>query len=519
MSEKSNTTVPTNDPDFRSSETERGDKHTSDLDSDSANNIKGYLGTQKIRTKLIIVIGAVVVAMISILSFIMMANGKRILDDRMKDICNLAIRNLSESIKHDLLLYYHDSDDPNLRSLYLGRFYEGVLDVRRLEIGGLEYASIIDREGNILAHTLSEFMNTQSSEEDRRFLLSLTQTQSKETEELYEFFRPILVPNNKVNSEEKVLIGVVALGFSKDVVLRPIRQITQIILIAVLIIAIASMGVSYIVATKMTAQVDAIVGAVRKVGQGNLNVQIPIISKDELGSLAKEFNKMIVHLREKLHMQKFISKLTVQMIRKRSSSSQLPPAGERRHVTLVFSDIRSFTAKTEKLAPEETVYLINEYLNLQSSVIEENDGIVDKFMGDQVMAIFMGEHMADNAVRAAVTIQRSIRELNNRRQKKRQIVLDVGIGINDGMVVMGNMGSQNRLDYTVIGDAVNLASRLCGIAHPGQIIAPMSIAERLDNLYPTIRLDSVKVKGRSQSVDIFEIDYDRATMMDYFYKT
>ena len=165
------------------------------------------------------------------------------------------------------------------------------------------------------------------------------------------------------------------------------------------------------------------------------------------------------------------------------------------------------------MLPEDTVSLINIYLDLQSRVIEEGNGVVDKFMGDQVMAIFMGETMADDAVNAAVAIQRWIRELNKRRLKKKQVILNVGIGLNDGMVVMGNMGSQNRLDYTVIGDAVNLAARLCAIAKPGQIIAPISIAESLSKTYPTIRLESVMVKGRSTPVDIFEIDYDRAIIM------
>jgi len=470
-------------------------------------------GSLKIRMKIMIVIGIVAVAMVSILSFIMLENGKRIINKRLQDICNLSIRNLSQSIKDDLLLYYHDSNDPNLKSLYLGRFYEGVLDVSRLEIGGLQYACIIDRDGNILAHTNPEYMDTKLTEDEWRPLRSLQSTEARESATIFEFYHPIFVPKNDGNGKKRVLLGIVALGFSKEIIMRPIRQVSHTIFGAVFLITIASLIVGYIVARKMTAQIDVIVSGVRKVGKGNLSIEIPIISHDELGSLAREFNRMIVHLREKLHMQKFLSKLTVQMIRKKSSSSLNSPVGERRHVTLLFSDIRNFTALTEKLDPETTVELINVYLDLQSRVIEENGGIVDKFMGDQVMAIFMGKTMADDAVHAAVEIQRSIRELNKRRRRKKQVILNVGVGINDGMVVMGNMGSRNRLDYTVIGDAVNLAARLCAIARPGQIISPISIAESLTNSYPTIRLESVFVKGRSQSVDIFEVDYDRAIIM------
>jgi class 3 adenylate cyclase len=460
-----------------------------------------------------IVIGTVVVVMVSILSFIMMENGKRVLNERLIAICNLSIRNLSQTIKDDLLFYYRDFDDPNLKSLYIGRFLEGVLEVQKLNISGLQYACILDREGNVLAQTVPELIDKQLSAKDRLSLLSLQETESRESEELYEYYHPIWVATGENNGDNRVLLGMVVLGFSKEIIMQPIRQISNAILIAVIMIAMASMIVIYVVARKMTAQIDALVGGAREVGKGNLRIEIPIISRDELGSLAYEFNRMINHLREKLHMQKFLSSLTVQMIRKKSNSYELPPEGERRQVTLVFSDIRDFTAMTEKLTPEETVALINVYLDLQSRVIEENGGVVDKFMGDQVMAIFLGKTMADDAVHASVEIQRSIRELNKRRGRKKQVILNVGVGMNDGMVVMGNMGSRNRLDYTVIGDAVNLAARLCSIARQGQIIAPISIAESLTNAYPTIRLEPVMVKGRSQPVDIFEIDYDRAIIM------
>jgi adenylate cyclase len=220
---------------------------------------------------------------------------------------------------------------------------------------------------------------------------------------------------------------------------------------------------------------------------------------------------LIVHLREKLQMQKFVSKLTVQMIRK--GASELSPVGERRQVTLLFSDVRSFSSLTERLSAEEIVRLINIYLDLQARIVEENNGIVDKFMGDQIMALFVDDDQTDTAVHAAVEIQRSIHELNDRRRRVGEMVLNVGCGLNSGSAVMGNMGSANRLDYTVIGDVVNLASRLCAIARPGQIIVPREMISELKNEYATIDLDSVHVKGRSQMMDICEIDYDHAIIM------
>ena len=100
-------------------------------------------------------------------------------------------------------------------------------------------------------------------------------------------------------------------------------------------------------------------------------------------------------------------------------------------------------------------------------------------MGDQIMAIFEGENQADHAVKTAVDIQRAIRHLNERREELGVTTLTVGIGINSGDAVLGNMGSKNRMDYTLIGDVVNLSARLCAIAKPGQIIAPIELADDL----------------------------------------
>lgn len=137
------------------------------------------------------------------------------------------------------------------------------------------------------------------------------------------------------------------------------------------------------------------------------------------------------------------------------------------------SDIRNFTTVAEKLEPEQIVKLINIYFHLQTEMIEKNGGIVDKFMGDQVMAIFPTQNMLPSAIAAAVAIQRGIREVNRKRKQQGEVILEVGIGINHGPAVLGNMGHKLRMDYTVIGDVVNIAARLCGIAKAGQIIASM----------------------------------------------
>ncbi len=468
-----------------------------------------WYARKQIRVKMIITTGILVVVSMSALSLLLLHHGKSVLNDRLEETCNLSLRHVSQAIKEDLLLYYLSDRDVNTGSVYAGHIREAIHDIYNEDIEGLVYACVVDRNGSVVAHTAQEQINQTISISDSLYFTRLQDTDTRVTKNVIEYIHPLYAKRG----QDRIFLGVTILGFSRSEILRPINRATQTIITTSFLVMALSVLLVFYVAKKMTGQIDALSEGVRRVGRGNLNAQIPVITRDELGQLAKEFNSMIVHLREKMQMQKFVSKLTVQMIRKRSTYDDLLPIGERRMVTCLFSDVRNFSNLTERLAPEEIVELINIYLDLQARIIEENHGIVDKFMGDQVMAIFLGDNQADHAIHASVEIQRSIRELNARRRKSGLVVLAVGCGLHIGPAVMGNMGSKSRLDYTVIGDVVNLASRLCAVAKPGQIIAPLEMVKQLDGEYPTIRLNPIRVKGRSQTVQVFEIDYDRAIIM------
>lgn len=479
---------------------------------DFRKNFLNRFGALRIRVKLVIIIALLFIGLTSILSFIVIQSGRRVLNQRMAETCNLSLKHTSQALKDDLIAYYRLKSDANSFSVPLGQIREAILTVYNENISGLIYIGVIDRNGIIIAHTDSDLINSKVSPMDSVYFVNLAGETTREIGDIVEYIHPLFYrPENPQSAP--IYLGTTILGFSKSQILQPIKDASRNITTVTFIIIFISIIVIFIIARRMTGQIEALADGVRKVGRGNLNVQIPVTSRDELGHLAKEFNIMIVHLREKLQMQKFVSKLTVQMIRKRSSSEDLQPVGERRVVTLMFSDVRSFSALTERLGAEEIVKLINIYLDLQARIVEEHGGIVDKFMGDQIMAIFLGETQADDGIHAAVEIQRSIRELNMRRRRKGEVVLNVGIGLNIGAAVMGNMGSKSRLDYTVIGDVVNLAARLCSIAKPGQVLAPIEMVDALNGEYPTIRLNPIMVKGRSQPVDVFEVDYDRAIIM------
>lgn len=476
-------------------------------------HITRWFGSAPLRVKLILTIGLLFIGLMSILSFVVIQQGKSILNERLAETCTMVMRHVSVAIKDDLLLYYRTDMNPNSSSLQLGHIRESILSVYNENIAGLAYVGVIDRTGMILAHTNTERLYRKLAPADSSWLLALETTMVRERGENIEYIHPMFTRRENAG-DRRIFLGIAVLGFTKDIVMHPIQRVTRAILSATALIIIVSIVIIFIIARRMTAQIEMLGSGLRQVSSGNLGVQIPVLAADELGRLTMEFNAMIVQLREKLQMQKFVSKLTLQMIRSSANGEvRSTSAGQRRVITVLFSDIRSFSAMTERLGAEETIKLINIYLDLQARIVEENNGIVDKFMGDQVMAIFLGERQADTAIHAAVEIQRSIRELNLRRSRNGEVTLQVGCGLHIGEAILGHMGSQDRLDYTVIGEVVNLGSRLCALAKPGQIIVPGEMVEQLNGEYPTLHLDHVQVKGRTQPVEIYEVDYDRSMIV------
>ncbi|MDZ7316262.1 MAG: HAMP domain-containing protein [candidate division KSB1 bacterium] len=456
------------------------------------------------RSKFIILIGFLVICMETALFLIFARNGRRELTEGLSRTCQVALQQTGRRIRDELPVYYKNIGNPNARSAPLGAIREAVLEVCSQKITGLLYARVIDRYGVVIAHNIPSNLNARLGENEQRYFSSL-QTQSLRREgDILEYIYPLYA---KKTSGDSLYLGVLSMGFSAAAITAPIDRMVLIMAYATGALALVSIGFVFFIVHRMTRQISELETGVLRIREGNLEAEIPVLSQDELGKLAVEFNLMLKHLRENLVLQKFVSPATLKMIRERTAKGKTLEA-EMKQVTLLFSDIRNFSNLTERLTPGEIVKLINIYLDLQAQLIVKHGGAVDKYMGDEVMALFEGERQVDRAVLCAVEIQRKLRELNHERAAQGLITLQVGIGLNTGSAVMGHMGSQDRMDYTVIGDVVNLASRLCAIARPGQIIAPHSIMNALEEEFPVFELKPVWVKGRSRPVATFEILYD-----------
>jgi adenylate cyclase len=187
----------------------------------------------------------------------------------------------------------------------------------------------------------------------------------------------------------------------------------------------------------------------------------------------------------------------------------VPLGGDRRPVTILFSDIRGFTSMAESMGPDAIAQLLTEYFSEMVEIIFEHGGTLDKFVGDAIMALW-GAPIAhaddpDRALRAAVEMQHGIARLNERWVSAGRPEIGVGIGINYGDVFAGNIGSHRRLEYTVIGDAVNVAHRLCSEAGPGEILVSEAVCQVVKDPADFEYLPATGLRGRSRSVQVYRV--------------
>jgi adenylate cyclase len=253
-----------------------------------------------------------------------------------------------------------------------------------------------------------------------------------------------------------------------------VDQMTRTILIVAGVgFAVAGVG-ALIFAQGLTRPILRIGEAARAVGQGNFGVRLPVVrARDEIGDLAMRFNAMIGELNERVELMKFVSQGTVSAVQQ-ARQGGVTRMGERRHLAVLFSDIRGYTSFSESVPPETVVEMLNLYLDSQTQSIRAHDGDVDKFVGDAVVAIFDGPDRERRAVQCGLEIQVKMQIL---LAEHRDWNLTLGIGIAAGEVVLGAMGAKDRMDFTVLGSAVNLAARLCAQAPGGDVLVNAAIRD------------------------------------------
>jgi adenylate cyclase len=278
-------------------------------------------------------------------------------------------------------------------------------------------------------------------------------------------------------------------------------------------------GLTLMLARSLTRPLGSMAAVLRRVQAGRLDAQVSVTSADEVGVLAEGVNAMVGTLREREHILRTFGRVVDPSVRDYLLSGRARPGGEARVATVLFADLRGFTAFAERAGPAEVVETLNRFFTTMTVWVQESGGFVNKFIGDAMLVVFglLGaenrEHAADSAaraLRAALGMHARLAELNATRRAAGEGPLGISIGIHAGQVLAGTIGAEDRHEYTVVGDTVNVASRLQQLCREQERDLLVSretyeLARRAGFDGDATAVGSVTLRGRSAPVEIFAL--------------
>ncbi|HVO38613.1 MAG TPA: adenylate/guanylate cyclase domain-containing protein [Spirochaetia bacterium] len=334
--------------------------------------------------------------------------------------------------------------------------------------------------------------------------LTEARSQYNARDKVYEFLSPVMLGN--------VFIGFVKVDYARDVIYEPyFRTQVKVFTIsalfmyaAVFLIYLFGRNIVFpILFLRMSVfsisdKLSRMISGKERVDARLLEYKDRVTTRDEIKLLSNEVSRMTSVIRGVIP---YISASTLK------HSEREKPTTERKNLTFLFTDVRGFTTISESMSPDKVVQMLNHYLDIQNSVIVANNGEVDKFVGDEMMAFFEGPKRDLNACRASLEIRKAMAQEKELAKLQHADVVSIGIGINSGPVVFGSMGARERMDFTSIGDTVNLAARLEGTnkEYGTKTLITESVYEKVQDVILCREIDLVTVKGKTKPVRIYEV--------------
>ena len=371
------------------------------------------------------------------------------------------------------------------------------------------YIFVLDKKQTILAHS-------DPAQQGRLYISSTPERprQLKDGVELTTSFDPngeerfdLVAP---VTFAQKTYIGSVHVGFSKKPIFEAVRSSQSKIRIIMLASLLVGLLGAWLLASLVVKPIRRLVEGVKSIMDGHYP-QIQVRSHDEIGMLVSSFNDMSKNLKEKelikTAFSQYVSETVLESFLK--NPNDLQPGGTRTEATILFTDIRNFTALAEQLEPSVVVQILNEYFSAVIEVVEKYEGHLDKFIGDAVMVVFGTpiRHLNDEerAVRAAIEMNQRFQSLKHKWLHEGYPKIEINIGINTGEVVAGNVGSSKKLAYTVIGDSVNMAARIEKLnkRFHTQILVSHSTYTKLAPILEVVPLPPTRVRGKSDEIQVY----------------
>lgn len=310
----------------------------------------------------------------------------------------------------------------------------------------------------------------------------------------------------KGTNEAKYIVQV---GYS-TVMLRSIYTniIVRNVIIGAVFLALGS-ALAFVIAHSWNVPIKQLTKAMERVSEGDLTTHIETTRTDEIGYLQDVFNEMVKGLKDrefiKSTFKRYVTKQVAEEILKNKDRIKLE--GEKREITVLFSDIRGFTAMTEDITPTETLDLLNEYYGTMIDIIFKYEGALDKFLGDGIMVYWNAPMVLENhalkACACAVEMQKALDKLNKKRTENGKKPFYIGIGINTGEAVAGSVGSLERMEYTVVGDTVNLTKRINDKTDRGQILISEATYNLVMDKVVATPLPPQRIKGKKNPIRVW----------------
>lgn len=424
---------------------------------------------------------------------------------------------------------------------YFGLGFADTLD-QMIDQKDMMYAVIINRFGMVVSHSKSEpVVNENSPYKPLNDNLKLYRDIYVEGDPIRPIFQQYqggyFDPKLKKNVEGELLIvafpmvvdakvnslkayeGEVQIGISKDSINKTIRNAEAKLQGVALVSLLIGIFSAIILASIIISPIKKLVTAMGKITNGDLKQKVLVKTGDEVQLLATSFNRMTDGL------SKYVSAGLVKRLMKQEGLSL---GGSYKKVTIMESDLRNFTGTSEKMKPDEVVSYLNEYLDVMTKIVLKYGGEVDKYIGDAILAQFglfdpnldnLPEH-TKNCIRACVEMNQAMIQFNERQLERGRGLVRFGVGVNTGDIIVGNMGSTERMDYTIIGDNMNLTARICdhagkdhkeengNVVHLRNILITEPTYELVKDIAVVEdKIIHLKVKGKEKPIKVYQV-YD-----------
>jgi adenylate cyclase len=371
---------------------------------------------------------------------------------------------------------------------------------------------MVDGAGQIIAHRDPARLEEDISQYEAVRLARQTGTvgsvvaANRQGQERLFVYRPIKSPESQAQHNWVLLTEIDA-----GEMLIPVNKLRKELAIAIALLLVTGVLVAHQISTSVHRPLDALGDFAHKIGAGDFTARVNVRGHDVAGRLAEALNEMAAGLQERDHVKEVFGRYIATQVSDEILKGQVSLGGAEKQVTVLFSDIRNFTSMSERMSPQQVVTFLNDYFTEMVDAVFENGGVLDKFLGDGLMAVFGS--MSDEpdhprkAVLAALRMQALLAKINGVRAVSGKPPISIGVGIHTDSVIVGNIGSRKRLEYTVVGDGVNTSSRLQALNKEfgTTILISESTYQAVKDDFECRQMPDTHIRGKTKDLRIYEV--------------